>query len=181
MRPRDVPEERRAGSRAARAQGGRHQCEVVVLNEDRRGLVGQLLLDDGGELLVDALVGGPVGGAKNGPDMRFVAQRPEPLVGKSLVVAARLVRAEPEPPQPIRRAVGRNHDPVAVVHHIPVGTAGSMRDPDAAALAHQGVEGDRYAAGGGRPADGAVFVPEMLIRLPVGNDDQRPALGGCGA
>ena len=66
MRPRNVPEQRRPGAGTSRAQGGRHQRQVVVLNEHRRRGVGQLLLDDGGEALVDALVCGQSAARKFG-------------------------------------------------------------------------------------------------------------------
>ena len=60
IRPRDVPEERRAHVGPARAQRGRDQREMVVLDEHLQPALAELPMDRVGEGAVHLLIGRPV-------------------------------------------------------------------------------------------------------------------------
>ena len=66
----------------------RQQSKVIVLHKDHRvWTVRHLLKQRVGKALVHELIALPVGRAKDGPGMRNVTKRPQPLVGEALVVA----------------------------------------------------------------------------------------------
>ena len=174
IRPRNVPEQRRPGVGAARPQRRRDQREVIVLDEDRRLGRRELLVDRRGEPDVDLLVRRPVLGAELRPDVHHVAERPQPFVGEPAVVRGERRLLEPQPPQRVGRSVGRHHHLVVRVDDLAIGVAGAVRDPDAAALAHQRIERHGHAAGRRLAVIAAVAVPGVQIRLAVRHDEQRP-------
>ena len=79
IRPRNVPEQRGARRRPPLAQPRRDQREMVVLDEDRRVVVRQFLVDRRSEPVVDGLVRGPVLAAKLRAHIDQMAQRPQTL------------------------------------------------------------------------------------------------------
>ena len=165
-------------------QGRRHQRQMIVLDEDRGGMIGKLLLDDRGKALVHALVVLPVDRAEHGPDVRLVAQGPESFVGEPFVVVTLLFRREPQAAQRVRRVVGRNAHPIAGVDDGAVGVADpwALQTPPRSrirasrATATPPVVGDEPTV----PSS----LPKVLVRFPVGYDDHRPVgrrvwIDGC--
>jgi hypothetical protein len=61
--------------------------------------------------------------------VRAVAQRPEALVRKSVVVALLLAGVEPDTPQPVERIGGWHVQPVPHIDNEAVGGAGTMCHP----------------------------------------------------
>ncbi len=121
VRPGDVPEGDHRGLRQPFADHARQQREMVVLHQqDRVGRAG-LLRHRVGELAVHVVVVLPVTGAEYRPHVGDVAQRPETLVGETVVIACLLLGGEPHPPEPVARMLRRHPDPVARVDYLPVG------------------------------------------------------------
>jgi hypothetical protein len=83
------------------------------------------------------------------------------------------VPLEPEPPQLIRGRLGRDAHFVGRVDERAVGRAGSVANPDAAALAHEGVQRHGDAARCRRADDLVVGVVIVQVGLAVRDDDQR--------
>src|SRR5579871_110612 len=61
--------------------------------------------------------------------MRDVTQRPQPLVGETVVVALFLFLGQPHPAERVMRIVGGNRQTPAFVCSFHVGVARSMRNP----------------------------------------------------
>ncbi len=113
----------------------------------------------------------PVRGAKQGASVSYVAKRPQPLVGKTVVITFFLFLTQPDASQGVAWVVGRDPQPVIVVHGFPVGVATAMRDPGAIAGLQHRLQSRNQAAGGNHdlqvPASASV-----KIWLPVGYSDQ---------
>ena len=170
VRPGDVPEGQDGGLGQLFSHHGRQQREVVVLHE-HHGVIGQGLCHHRiGKALVDRLVGLPVRLAEDRPHVGHVAQRPQPFVGKAVVVALLLFGGEPDAAQPVIGVAGRHQHAVARVHHLAVGAAAAVGDPGARASPHHGLDGRDQPAGWAldHKAFGAALVD---IRLAVGHDD----------
>ena len=104
-----------------------------------------------------------------------MTQRPERVVGEAGVVPLVLFRRQPDAPKPVRRRVRRHLDGIPLVDDSAVSGAGSVGDPDAAALAHQRVERDRHAAGCRADADRSVLGVVMRPGLAIGHDHETGA------
>src|SRR3981081_2583344 len=85
------------------------QCEVVVLYQDDGSDAIFYFFEQGvGELSVDCLIMIPVVGPKNGAGMSDMAEWPESLVGKSVVIPLLLFLGEPDAAQGILRIFRRH-------------------------------------------------------------------------
>src|SRR5262249_52416820 len=147
------------------------QREVVVLHEDHRWFIPDLVQDGLGELLVDAAILLPVVGVEARPRAGDVAKGPERLVGHAVVVPLLLLLAQPDAPQGVGGFLGRDPHPAAVVGHGAVGVAAPVRHPGAATGAQHGVEGGGQTARRPRAADGLALV-DVYEWFPVGHDDE---------
>jgi hypothetical protein len=94
--PGDVPEDADAEVGPGRLEERRDEGELVVLYQDRRRRVADLVEDGVSEAPVGGDVALPLGGAELRPLVRQVAQGPEALVGESVVVALLLLACEPD-------------------------------------------------------------------------------------
>jgi hypothetical protein len=182
--PGDVPEREDCRARQAPPHQLWHQRKVVVLHEHDRILGVRLVADSVGELLIDLLVVRPVIGAEHRPCVRVVAQRPQPLVRKSEVVAALLLAREPDPAQRIGFLARRHAQPAVRVGGLAIGGAAAVRDPDARAGTHHRLQRRHQAARGEAHRDLflRMIVTPMVpvrrarhvlvdVRLAVGDDD----------
>src|SRR5262245_13989346 len=172
MRPWDVPEERGPGARSSFAKPRRDEREMIILDEYRSVRRGQLLVDRSRELRVDTLIRRPILWPKHGPDIHDVAQRPKPFVREPTVICGELLFLKPQAPKLVGGGLRRHPYFVESINHCTVRTTSSMRDPDAAAFAHERIQRDGYAAGCGRVIDGPVLLVIVQIRLAIGRDDQ---------
>src|SRR6267143_2994591 len=174
VRPGDVPEERDPHVGALGLDERREQREVIVLDQHQGRLRAFDLLEDGrGELRVHAEVVLPVLGAEERPRVDDVAEGPEPLVGKAIVVPVLLLLAEPHPPERVAGVVGRQGEPTTLVRDLEVGVAAAVGDPHATAGAqdrlHRGHEATGRRLGHDPPA-----LPHVADGLAVRHEDQRP-------
>ena len=103
VRPGDVPEQcnRRLGYFLADQL--RQQREMEILDQNHRAVGVRFRRHHLGELGVHLFVGAPVAGAKRRPHVGQMAQRPQPFIGKSVVVALFLFFGEPHPAQGVGR------------------------------------------------------------------------------
>ena len=65
--------------------------------------------------------------------MRDVAERPEPLVGKSIIITLFFFLGEPDPFEHVLRLLGGNSDFALVINHLAVGITASMGNPGSSA------------------------------------------------
>ena len=128
--PGNMPEDGHARVGPGVLHHPRQQREVIVLHK-HHGVFAALHLFEQriGKPLVHALVALPVGGAEDGPRVRDVAQRPQPFVGKAVVVLRLFFRGKPHPPQRVTRIVRRHAQPVELVHGRLVGIAAAAAPP----------------------------------------------------
>ena len=88
IRPRDMPEDGHARIGPLFLDQPGQQRKVIVLDEhDGLGDILDLLEHGGHELAVDVLIVLPVGSPKKRAGVRDMAKRPQPFVGKAVVVA----------------------------------------------------------------------------------------------
>ena len=158
VRPGDVPERQDGGAGQPLAYHPRQKRKVIVVNEHDRVFVRRLLDDRIGEALVDRHVLLPVLLAEGRAHEGDMAQRPEPFVRKSIVVALLLLLAQPDASQRVGRVVRRDADVIALIDRLPIGRTAAMGDPRAAARAHDRFEGRHKAARGNLERDRAVVT-----------------------
>jgi hypothetical protein len=103
---------------------------VIVLHQDQ----GRLGLDLVGhcrrEPRVHFTVCLEVTGPEDRRDTRAMTQRPEPLIGEAVVIAALLDCIQPDPAKPVLGVPQRHIDTVALVHDGSIGRAGAVSHPD---------------------------------------------------
>jgi hypothetical protein len=132
-----------------------HTAALAVDEDDR--IVGvDLLADRVSELSIDRDVVLPVFRAKCGPRVRYVAEWPEPFVGKSVVVARLFRFREPHSSHHVRLFSGRNADVPLSVRHLLVSVPAAVRHPNSGAGAHDGLQCGDEAAGRMKNAYGPV-------------------------
>ena len=102
--------------------------------------------------------------------MGDVAQRPEALVGKAVVVAGLLLRRQPDAAELVGGLLRRHGDAVVPVHHLAVGRAAAVGDPGAGAGAHDRLQRRDQAAGRALHLD-ALAAPLVDVGLAVGDHD----------
>jgi len=121
VRPRNVPENRDARIGPRLLYHPREQCEVIILRQqNRRFRPLHFLQDRVGKPPVDFLILQPVFRPENRPRMRDVAERPQPFVRKSLVVAFIFFIAEPHAAQRVTRMIRRDSQPVVRINNFAV-------------------------------------------------------------
>src|SRR5262245_36048374 len=179
IRPGDVPElgHNQVGSGAL--QHPREERKVVVLYEDYGGITADFVEDGIGEFLVDAAIMVPVRRLEFGTGVGDVAQGPEGFIGEAAVVPVQLLLREPDPAQSIRRVVRGDGDAIVLVNDVTVGFAAPVRDPHAAAGAHDRVERRGQSTGGLLAADFTI-AKNVAEGLAIGNDHQLRPLQGLG-
>lgn len=168
--PRDVPEVADPGLVAGLLEEAGEEAEVVVLGPDA-GLAVDFLQDRLGEVAVDLDVVPPVRLPEGGADVGDVAERPEGLVGQAVVVPRRLLLGQPDPLQGVARGLRRNRDLPLGVHHLPIGGAAAVGDPQPPRGAQDRVEGGDQPAGRAEAADLPV-LEGMDIGLAIGDHDE---------
>src|SRR5438105_10354934 len=169
IRPWNVPEGDDRRPRQALAYHPRQQCEVIILDQNHRVLGSRFFAYDVGESPIDAHVLFPVRGAKYRTNVRDVAQRPQPLVGKACVIAFLFLRREPYPAQGVGRLLGRHAKAVVTVDGRWIRAAAAMRDPCPGAGAHDRLQCSDQSARGSQELDSLVRA-HMDERLAVRHD-----------
>ncbi len=102
---------------------------MIVLDEDHRIISVGLFGNGVGKPLIDRQVLLPVAGTEQGADMCNMTEGPEPLVGKSVVIARFFCFCQPDPPERVFGVVRGNPDPSLFVGGLPVGRSASVGDP----------------------------------------------------
>ena len=103
--PGNMPERDDGGFRQPFANHLRQQREMIVLNQNH-GIRPLGLLNDGlGKPLVDGAILVPVGFPEDRPDKGDMAERPQPLIGKAVVVAVLFFLRQPDTPERIERVI----------------------------------------------------------------------------
>ena len=136
MRPGNVPELAGDGVRGHAADVLRQQGQVIILGQHNGRPTADFVQHQVGELAIDRLIGLPVPPVKNRLGIGIVAQRPQGLVGKAIVIALLLLRGQPDQPQGISRILRRHHNPIVPIHYIAVAAAAAVGNPGAAARLH---------------------------------------------
>ncbi len=144
---------------------------MVILNENKAGVAVHFFQNRIGKFFVHPPVGLPIRLAKDRLGVGDVAERPERLVGKTVVVPLFLLWGKPDPPQGVNVFSGRNRHSPPLIHRLPVRISRPMRHPGAAAGLQNRVYGHGHA--GNRPfANDSVRSKAVDVRLPVGNHDE---------
>ena len=171
VRPRDVPEHNHRRRRQPLANHGRRQREMIVLHQDDRVVGIDFVAHRVGELLVHGAVVAPVVGAERRPRVRHVAQRPQPLVRKPVVVALLLIFVQPHAADVIRLLPGRHAHAIPPVHGFAIRAAAAVRHPDAGTRPHHRLQRGDQSACRMLDLDAAVRRTLVYVRLAVGQDD----------
>ena len=117
----------------------------------------------------------PVAGAEQWAGMSNVAERPEPLVGKPVVIPLLFFFRQPHSPQDISRIIGRDQQPVIGVHHVHISVAGPVRDPGPVTGAQHRFHRSNQAARGNVDFD--VFAAaHVQVGFAVRNHEKPPLL-----
>ncbi len=169
--PGDVPEQHNRRLRYLPANELRQEREMEVLDQNHRTVGVGFRRHHVGKLLIHLRVGVPVAGAKRGPDVGKVAQSPQALVAKSVVITLLLLRSQPHPAQGIRRIIGRHLDLIVSIHRFAIRGAGAVRHPDARTGTHDGFQRRHHAARGHLHDGILVRVEIMDVRFPIRDDD----------
>src|SRR5262245_56411836 len=103
--------------------------------------------------------------------MGDMAQRPEPFIGKAVIIAPLFGLGNPDTPQGIGGIIRWDLDMTAVVDHVPVSGASSLRDPGSAAGPQQRFQSRDQSAGRRYPGYIPAVTP-MLIRFAIGDDEK---------
>ncbi len=173
IRPGNMPEDGDPSVRACFLDHLRKQREVVVLNEQQRVLTAFHLFQHGVcELAVCVLIALPIRGTKRRTRMRDVAQGPEPLVRKSVVIAFLFLRAQPHAPQRVFRLVGRYDQAIVRINCFAIRISRSVRDPSSVAGSQDRFERRHQSAGGNKRLDG-LAAPHMHIRFAIRDNEER--------
>src|SRR5580693_7216828 len=143
-----MPENRNSGVRHSVFHHARQEGKMIVLNQDdRMFLAHQFFRERVGESRIHFVVVFPVRSTEDGTCVRHVAERPQTLVGKTVVVAFLFFRAKPNATQRISRIVRRNLQPVMPIDGLFVGSTASLGDPSPVASAEYRLDGGYQAAG----------------------------------
>jgi hypothetical protein len=169
--PRDVPEQADAQIGTPFLDEARHQRQLVVLHQHHRLAAADLVQHRLGEAPVDLAIVFPVGGAEQRAFVRQVAQRPQALVRKAVVVTLLLFARQPHALERVARILGRDREPAVGVGTGAIGVAGAMRDPHPAAGLQHRIERGHQPAG---RHDGArlAVAPLVHVRLAIAHHDQ---------
>src|SRR6266480_837002 len=148
IRPRDVPEGDDRCPRQTLTYHAGQKREMIILDQNHRVLGSRFFAYHVGKSPIDTHILFPVRGAKYRTDVRDVAQWPQPLVGKTRVVALFLLRREPDPAQCVGRLFRRHAKSVVAIDGVVVPAAAAVRDPSPGTRAHDRLQcGDQSARG----------------------------------
>ena len=144
---------------------------MKILNENHRCFGARFGGDDLGELGIHLLVCAPVAGAKRRTHIGQMTERPQALVGEAVVIPLLLIVGQPDPAQCVAGVVGRHSDLIVSIHGRAIGAAGAVRNPNAGAGPHDGLERSHHAARRNLP-DGLVIGVEIMdVGFAVRHDD----------
>src|SRR4030042_4179773 len=103
---------------------------MIILNQNQ-GLfdVLQFFQSRSSKFLVDDLIIRPILSPEGWTRMRDVAKRPEPLIGKSVIIALFFFLGDPDPFEDILRLLRGNSDFALAINHLAVGVTASMGNP----------------------------------------------------
>src|SRR5580700_2268538 len=128
--PGDVPEDCHPGLRSSFLDQPRQEGEVIVLDQDNRLLhIFHFFQQRVGELKVNLLIAFPVLGAKNWASVGNVTERPESLVGKTVVITLFFRPIQPDPTQSVARVFRRHAQAIVRIDRFEVGIATAMGYP----------------------------------------------------
>ena len=131
--PRNVPElPAHHPSVTALPEHARQQTEVIVLNEDQRPPIADLLHHSVGKDAVRRLISRPVLRTEFRPREGDVAERPEALIGQPVVKAALQLRVDPDATELVAWVLRRDHHTAVLIHRLPISVPCPMRHPGAA-------------------------------------------------
>ena len=132
---------------------------MIVLNKQHRVFGVCHLFEYGfSEFLVDIPIVLPITRTKQWPGMGYMAERPQTFVGKAVIVSLFLLLGEPYATQSVFRFVGRNAQPVMLVHGFAISVAASMRYPGAITCAQDRRKRRDQSAGGNQHAQRLAFL-----------------------
>src|SRR3989344_428749 len=168
-----VPKDRDLRIGAALFDHGGHQREVVILYKYERPFDAANFVENRfGEEAVDFAILRPVFFAEYRPHVRHVAQRPQRLVGKAVVVSFHFFAREPDALERVLRLIVRDTYFVVRVDEELVGLARSVCDPHAAGRLHHGLKRRHDTACGHRPFN-AALAARVDVWLAGGYDKNR--------
>jgi hypothetical protein len=174
-RPGDVPEGHHRARGKPASEHPRGEREVIVLHQyEGRGARG-FLADGCDEACIRELIHPEVGGSENRLNVHGMAQRPESLIRKAVVVPAVLVVWQPHIAETVLRIGGRHVQSTAIVGTRCVGVPGTMCHPYSGTGFDERLEGRHEAARGAFQADPTIsrtFVCEW--RAIREHDDALP-------
>lgn len=122
-------------------QHPRDQCEVIILHEYERRTTGGFVSNSCSESSIRPSIHAEVAAPEYWLDVNGMAERPEPLVGKAVVVPAVLIVGEPHVTETKLRVGGRHHQCPASVDNIRVGVPGAVCHPCSGIGCNQWLEG----------------------------------------
>ena len=128
--PGDMPESDNRCARQQFTDHTRQEGEMVILDNHDGGICSGFLLDSMRELSVDRRIVVPIVASKSRTHVGNVAQGPQPLVGKTVVVSNFLLFRQPDTPELVGRIFRRHRYMPVPIHHLPVGRTGTMCNPD---------------------------------------------------
>src|ERR1700753_3613370 len=176
VRPRNMPEDRNSGVRHPIFHHPRQKCEVVILNQDYRMFLARHFFHDCiGKSSIHMVVVFPVRGAKRRASMRHMAERPQTLIGKAVVISFLFFRAEPNATESISRIVGWNLQAVMTIHDLSVRIPASLCDPGSVASAKYRFNGCNQTASWHRDGDSGA-LPTVTVRFAIGDTKQTAAI-----
>ena len=113
----------------------------------------------------------PVGATKHRARVRNMTERPQPFVGKTVVVTFFFFLAQPHATQGVARIVGRNSQPIVLVHGLAVCVPASVCHPGSITSAQDGLQ-RRHQSTGRNDRLHTFALMFMDVRFPIGNYKQ---------
>ena len=123
-----------------------------------------------GEFPVDLLIVSPVVGAKDGPGVGQMAQRPQPLVREAVVVPSFFLLGKPDTAQRVGLGARWYANVATRIHRLAVGRAAAVGDPHAGTSTHYRLDRRDQTARWMLNHDGLVRTVHMDVRLTIGDD-----------
>src|SRR5687768_2911438 len=118
---------------------------IILYQRDRFRAV-HLLIESLGEFEIHPLVLLPVLFFEIGSGMRDMTERPQSLVGETIIIALLLLFAEPNSLERVLGFSGRNENKAILVGGLAVGRAAAVADPHSRAGAQNGLDGAHKTA-----------------------------------
>ncbi len=172
--PGDVPEQGDGRIRPFLFDHLRQEREVIVLDEDERLGRRQFLEKAFGEFFVDLPVHLPVGLPEDRPRVGDMTQRPQPLVGKPVVIPFLFLLGQPDPLEDVPLIPGRDPELVPGVDEPPVGVSAAVRHPGPSAGPQDGIDRRHHPACREHHLGlVALRIENMQVGFPIGHDEER--------